>query len=145
MCDLLRAVHRHAVEAHKGSEITMTAQPTEAPRSLSQACGDPADEHAAIPPATDVADKVADEAVEVLDRVRTPEHAVERAGDAEPLERERLVQAFAQRSCGTPLGVIERGRELEEAALGEGSVREAIRCSSSTALGQVRPTVARAC
>src|SRR5213596_1605223 len=91
----------------------VTAQPAEAPRGLPQAGGDPPDEHAAVAPAAHVTDEMADEPVEVLDRVRTPECPVQRAGDPETLERERLIQPFAQGGRGAWMRVIEGRRELQ--------------------------------
>src|SRR5205809_2523868 len=105
----------------------VTAQPAEAPRGLPQAGGDPPDEHAAVAPAAHVTDEMADEPVEVLDRVRTPECPVQRAGDPETLERERLIQPFAQGGRGAWVRVIEGRRELQEAALGKRGVCEAER------------------
>src|SRR4030095_5854533 len=79
-----------------GSEITVTTQPAEAAADLLQAGRDPADEHAAVAPAAHVADEVRDEAVEILDPVGAPQRAVQRPGDAQPLQREGLVESFAQ-------------------------------------------------
>jgi hypothetical protein len=105
----------------------MTAQSAEAARALAQRGGDPADEHAAVPPAAHVADEMADLPIEVLDRVRAPQRPVERAGDAEALEGERLVQSSVERRGGTGVGGLERGGELEEAALGERGIGEPVR------------------
>ena len=76
----------------------MTAQPAEAATGLLEPGGDPADEHAAVASAAHVVHEVPDEAVEVLDRVRTPHRPVQRASDTEALEREGLPQPFAQRA-----------------------------------------------
>jgi hypothetical protein len=123
---LLLAVHGRAIEgADEGSESTMIAQPAEAPRGLSQASSDPADGHAAVPLAAAVAYEVTEE-VEVRERVRAAERAVERAGDPKPLEAERLVQSLAQRGGRTRVGVIERGPEPQDAALGKGGVGEPV-------------------
>jgi len=73
----------------------VAAEATEAAPRLVQPGGDPADEHVAVAPAH-VAAEAADEAVEVLDRIGAAQRTVERAGDAEALQRERLVQPFAQ-------------------------------------------------
>src|SRR5215468_3247686 len=126
LCDLLPAVHGHAVErANEGSEITVAAQPAEAASDLLQAGSDPADEHAAVAPAPDMADEVPDQAVEILDRVRAPQRPVQRPRDAQALQREGLVEPFAQGRRRAGVGGVEPGGELEEAALGECGVREA--------------------
>src|SRR5438876_1088993 len=59
---------------------------------------DPAHEHAAVAPATDVADEVADEAVEILDGVGRAQGSIQRAGDAKALQGQRLGEPFAERS-----------------------------------------------
>src|SRR4029450_5497767 len=112
--------------AEEGSESTVTTQPAEAVADLLQASGDPADEHATIAPAAHMADEGPDEAVEILDRVGAPQRAVERGGDAQALQREGLVQPFAQGRRGAGVGVVEPRGELQEAALGEGGVREPV-------------------
>ena len=116
---LLPAVHDRAIGGtEEGSEIPMTAQPTEAAGALPEASGNPADQHSAVAPAANVADEVADEVVEVLDRVGAPQRPVERAGDAEPLQHEGLVQSFAQGRRGAGVRVLEARGKLQEAALG---------------------------
>src|SRR5262249_53980559 len=125
LCDLLPAVDDRAVErADEGGEITVTTQPAEAAARLLQAGSDPADEHAAVTPAADIVDEVPDAAVEILDRVRAAQRAVQRPGHAQALQREGFVQPFAQGGRGTGVGVVEPGGELQEAALGERGVRE---------------------
>jgi hypothetical protein len=97
--DLLRGIQCPAIKGvDEGSEIPMSAQAAEAAARFLKRGGEPADEHVAIAPATDVAGET-DEAIEVLDRVRAPQRAVEGAGDTQALEREGLVEAFAQ-GCG---------------------------------------------
>lgn len=59
-----------------------------------QAGSDLASEHAPLAPPAHVAKEVPN-SVEILDRVGAAQGAVARAGDAEPPQRERLVQAFA--------------------------------------------------
>src|SRR5258705_4764885 len=98
--ELLSAVEGAAIEnVDEGGKVGVPADAAEAAARLVQAGGDPAHEHAPVAPAADVADKAPDEPVEILDRVRTAQRAVERARDAEALQRQRLVQPFAQRSC----------------------------------------------
>jgi hypothetical protein len=124
---LLPAVYDRAIEgADESGDLTVTTEATEATRTLAQACCQPPDRHVSVAPAADVADEVANEAVEVLDRVRAPQRAVEGAGDPEPLERERLVEPFAQGGGGPRMGALEPGSELLEAALGERRVRQAV-------------------
>src|SRR5919109_2319987 len=110
--DLLRAVQRLAIEgANEGSKITMPPHAAEAAARFVERGGDPAHEHAAIPPPADVAGEAADEAVEVLDRVRRAQGAVERTGDAEALEREHFVQSFSQGGGGAWMAASEAGSE----------------------------------
>ena len=126
--DLLRGVQCPAIKGvDEGSEIPMSAQAAEAAARLLERGGDPADKHVAIAPATDVAGEATDEAIEVLDRVRAPQRAVEGAGDAQALEREGLVEAFAQ-GCGCAgVRAFEAGGELFETALGKRRIGEPIR------------------
>src|SRR5439155_1143742 len=108
-------------------------RPAEATADRLQARRNPADEHAAVAPAAHVAHEVADEAVEVLDRVRAPQCAVQWAGAAEALEREGLLQPLAQGGRRAGVGVVETGGELLEAPLGERGVRESIAFLEHTA------------
>ena len=93
----------------------MTAQPAKTTPGLPQAGRDPAHEHAAVAPAAHVVHEVADEPVEILDRVRAPQRAVERAGDPEALEGHGLLQPFPQGRRGTRMSLFEAGRELTTA------------------------------
>src|SRR2546422_7732015 len=52
--------------------------------------------------------------------------SVQRASDTEALEREGLLQPFAQRAGRAGVGVVETCGELLEAALGERGVRESV-------------------
>jgi hypothetical protein len=93
---------RLAIErADEVGELGVTAHATEAAARFVEAGRDPAHEHAPVAPAADVADEATDEAVQVLDRVGAAERAVERARDAEPLQGQRLVEAFLLRSRRT--------------------------------------------
>jgi hypothetical protein len=58
--------------------------------------------------------------------IRAAQRAVEGAGHAEALEGEGLVQAFAQGRGRARVRAVEAGGELQEAALGEGGVRERV-------------------
>src|SRR5262249_25335201 len=63
--DLRRGVQCPAIKGvDEGSEIPMSAQAAEAAARFLECGGDPADEHVAIAPATDVAGKATDEAIE---------------------------------------------------------------------------------
>src|SRR5262245_22846860 len=115
--DLLRGVQCPALKGvNEGSEIPMSAQAAEAAARVLERGGDPADEHVAIGPATDGAGEATDEAIEVLDRVRAPQRAVEGAGDAQALEGEGLVEAFAQGGGCAGVRAFKAGGELFEAA-----------------------------
>jgi hypothetical protein len=74
-----------------------------------------------------VAREVADAAVEILDRVRGAQRAIERAGDAEALEREGLLEPFAQGGGRAHVRALEAGGQLLESALHEGRVVERLR------------------
>jgi hypothetical protein len=111
-----------AVAAEERGEIAIAPDATEALADLLQGGGDPAHEHRPVAPAAHVVREPADAAVEVLDRVRRAQRAVERAGHPEALERERLVEAFAQGRGRAGVRALEPGRELLEAALGKGGV-----------------------
>ena len=112
--DLLPGVEGATIEgADQGSKVGMTTHAAEAPTRFVETGGDPAHEHAPVPPAPNVADEAADEAVQVLDRVRAAQRAVERARHAESLQRERLVEPFAQRRGSAGMGPVERLNELE--------------------------------
>src|SRR5262249_49709808 len=126
--DLLRGVQCPAIKGvDEGSEIPMSAQAAEAAARFLERGGDPADEPVAIAPATDVAGEATDEAIEVLDRVRAPQRAVQRAGDAQTLEREGLIEAFAQGCGGAGVRAFEAGGKLFEAALGQRRIGEPAR------------------
>jgi hypothetical protein len=76
--------------------------------------GDPAHDHRTVAPPLDVARDAADEAVHVLDRGGAAQRSVERAGDAESLQRERLFEPLSQRSGCIRMVAIERvGEPLE--------------------------------
>src|SRR6516165_11337309 len=116
--DLLCGVQSPAIEStNERGEITIAQDPTEALADFLQGGGDPAHEHRPVAPAAHVAREAADAAVEVLDRVRRAQRAVERAGHPEALERERLVEAFAQGRGRAGVRALEPGGKLFEAAL----------------------------
>src|SRR5439155_8555129 len=91
-------------------EIGVAADATEAPRGVTQGGSDPADDHGAVPPAAHVASEGGHRAVEILDGVGRAERPVERAADSEPLQREHLVESFAQRRGGSRMILIEGAR-----------------------------------
>src|SRR5437867_1657827 len=95
----------------------MTADAAEAAARLVEPGGDPPHEHPTITPAPNMAHEVTDEAVEILDRVRAAQRAVERPGDAEPLQGQRFLEPFAQGRGGAGMGLVETGGELFEPSL----------------------------
>ena len=95
-------------------------------RWASWSAPDPAHEHRAVAPAADVADELADEAVEILDGVGRTQGPIEGAGHAEALEGQRLGEPFPQRRCRAGMRAFEPGGELGQATLGEGRVWEGV-------------------
>src|SRR5262249_15777754 len=91
----------------------------EAWRVLGKRGADPAKEHSPVLPSTNVAAEAYDRAVEILDRVRAPQRAIQRSGDTELLKREGLFEPLAQRSCGSWMLALERTREPLKLATGE--------------------------
>jgi hypothetical protein len=87
---------------------------TEAARGMTQRCGDPTDNHRAVPPAAHVASEGSHRAMEVLDGVGRAERSVEGAADSETLQREHLVEPFAQRGSGSGMILIERASKCLE-------------------------------
>src|SRR5262249_54673685 len=105
----------------------MTADTPEAAAGFGEAGSDPADEHATIALPADMAHEATDETVQVLDGIRAAQRTVERAGDAEALERECLVEALPQGRGRPGVRAREPVGELEEAALRQRRVRERVR------------------
>ena len=77
-------------------------------------------------PTTDMAGEVSDATVEILDRVRRTQRAVERTGDAEPLKREDFVEALTRGRGDAPVRSLQAGGELLEAAPGQRRVLEVV-------------------
>jgi hypothetical protein len=127
----------------------VTAHAPETAAGFVEPGGDPAHEHPAIAPAPDVTHEVADEAVEILDRVRAAQRAVERPGDTEPSQSQRLVEPFPQGRGGAGMGLVETGRELFEPALGQRGIGQPVGFAERAAdpraqrLGQMLQDVAR--
>src|SRR5882672_93054 len=127
----------------------MTPYAPEAAARFVEPGGDPTHEHPAVPPPADVADEAADEAVEILDRIRAAQRAVERAGDVEPLQRQGLVEPFAERSGRARMCPLEAGGELREPALRQRRIRQPVGFVERAAdpgsqrLGQMLEDVAR--
>src|SRR5712692_493554 len=96
--DLLGGVQLVTIEfPDERGEIGTAPDASEALLRVLESGGNPTHEHPAVAPAAHVADEVADEAVEILDRVRAAQRPIEGAGHAEALQRERLGEALAER------------------------------------------------
>ena len=81
--------------------------------------GGPALAHVAVLPALHVALGVADDLDHALARVRRAQRLGELAGDPEPHQRQRVLEAFAQRAGGVGPGPVELCGEQLEPLLGE--------------------------
>src|SRR5262245_16145561 len=103
----------------------MTADAPEATPGFGESGGDPADEHATIAPPADMAHEAADEALRFS--MAFVLRSVRKSGDAEALERERLVESFPQRCGRAGVRALETVGELQEAALRQRRVGEPVR------------------
>ncbi len=98
-------------------DVTPSLNATELLLRLDDCSTDPADDHPAALPTLHVPRVRHDPAVQVLDGVRGSQFPVERAPDAEPLERERLVESFKDRSSGSGMLGFEGGGQTFESPL----------------------------
>lgn len=81
--------------------VVVPAQRSEALSGIAERAGDPPEHHLPITPTLDVVRVVGDQAVEVLDRVGRPKGAIQRAGDAQTLQRQRLLETFSNARRGS--------------------------------------------
>src|SRR3989442_12532048 len=95
-------------------EVAVADDLPKLPFGFEHAGGGPARRHFTRGPALDVALGAADDLDRCLARVRALEGALERAGDAEPGERQRLLDPFAQRAGGAGMQAVELGGEQAE-------------------------------
>src|SRR5713226_66783 len=112
--------------ADERGHLAAATDASEAPLRILESSRDPADEHPTVAPATDVADEVADQAVEILDGVGRAQGSIECAGDAEALQGQRLGEPFAERGCRAGMRPLEPGGELRESPFGERRIGERI-------------------
>jgi hypothetical protein len=89
---------------------------------VTQCAGYPTQRHRSIFPTLDVARVVRDQAVEIFDRVARSEGPVQLTRDAQPLNRQRLVQSFLEASRGAGVAISQRGCETHELLLGQSRV-----------------------
>jgi len=98
----------------QGAHLAAATQLAHARGRVADRAGHPAQHHLAIAPTLDVATVVRHRAVQVLDRVGRAQRAVQRAGDAQRLGRQRLFQAFAQAGGGARMLGLQGRRQAAE-------------------------------
>src|SRR2546425_1896211 len=98
----------------EGGELAVADDLPKLPFGFEHASGGPAERHLSRRPALHVALGAADDLEHRLARVGALERSLERAGDAEPGERERLLHAFAERAGSTGVAAFELAGEQPE-------------------------------
>src|SRR6266571_6720954 len=98
----------------EGGEVAVADDLPKLAFGFEHAGGGPAQRHLARGPALDVALGAADDLDHRLARIRRLERALQVAADVEPGERERLLQAFAQRAGGAGVAAVELAGELTQ-------------------------------
>src|SRR5690606_36117140 len=106
-----------AKSGDESGHVAVTLQAAEALLGLRDRGTDPAKDHRATTPALDAAAEVARAAVEVLDRVRGGERALERVREAEAHHGQRLVEALTQRGGGAGVLRLQAASEALELLL----------------------------
>ena len=98
----------------QSAHVAAATQLSHASGRVAHCAGDPAQHHLTVTPALDVAAVARHRAVEVLDRIGRAQGAVQRAGDAQRLHRQRLLKALAHAGRGPRvLGLQRRGQAGE--------------------------------